>query len=80
MENSVLLNELIESNRIEQLKAIMRFIDKCGPTELALIIEEIRCCHNNIFVFNTKTKSLDKVEQICLNGECIQINVRKIKN
>jgi hypothetical protein len=69
------LNELMENNRADEMKAIMRFIDTCHIDELARIVEEIRCCHDCLFAFNEETGLLAKIESICINGEAIQMNI-----
>ena len=71
------LKELIENNRKEEMKAICHFIDTASLKELATIIAEIRCCHDNILAFNQDTKLLAKIESVGLNGEAIQLNIEK---
>lgn len=70
------LAELMKKNRREELKAIYKFIDRCDFKEIASIVEEIRCVHNNLVAWNEKTKSLDKVKSISIDGECIQLNLQ----
>jgi len=69
------INELMESNRKKELIAICRFICTCDCDELRTIIEEIRCFHDNLLCFNSTTGSLSKVESVCINGECLQLNL-----
>jgi len=71
------LDQLMEKNRFEELKAVFRFISTCSPEELAHIMAEIRCVHDNILVFNEDTKLLAKVESVCINGECVQLNLER---
>lgn len=70
------LDEMIDNHRAQELKAVYRFIDGATVEEVASIIAEIRTCHDNILVFNQKHKSLDKVESVSINGECIQLNLK----
>lgn len=71
------LNKMMEKNRRAELRAICKFIDTADFEDLTTIIEEIRVCHDNIFVFSEEHKSLDRVTSVCLNGECIQLNLEK---
>lgn len=61
--------------RLKELKAIYKFIDSADSHELGSIIEEIRCCHDNLLAFNKDTGLLAKVESISLNGGGIQLNI-----
>ncbi|MFI0477808.1 MAG: hypothetical protein ACH349_01605 [Candidatus Rhabdochlamydia sp.] len=70
------INELMKNNRKEEMKAICMFINSCSLYELATIIEEIRCCHDNLLAFNPHTKLLAKIESVSINGECIQLNIQ----
>lgn len=69
------LSEMMGHIKREELKCIMSFIDKACTEELAAIIEEIRCRHDNLLVFNLEIKSLDKVESVSINGDAIQLNL-----
>ncbi len=69
------LKKMMDDHRFEELKAVFRFIDGASIEEVAEIIGEIRCCHDNILVFNKNHKSLDKVESVHINGESIQLNL-----
>jgi len=71
------LNVMIDEHRVEELKAIFRFINDASIDEVTSIIEEIRVCHDNILVFNEKHKSLDPVESVSINGDFIQLNLVK---
>lgn len=71
------LDELMQSNRTKELKAVFRFIDTADFDELVMIVDEIRCCHDNLLTFNPNTKSLDRIESVCLNGEAIQLNIEE---
>lgn len=71
------LDKLMEENREKELRAIYRFIATASTEELASIIAEMHCIHDNMLVFNRKHKSLDRVELIGVNGECIQLNVKE---
>jgi hypothetical protein len=64
-------------HRKEELIAVYAFIATCDYEEIATIVEEIRCVHDNLFTFNPNTKSFDKVESVCINGESIQLNIEK---
>lgn len=64
----------IKHRRIK-LEEVMAFIDSADDEELYKIIEEIRCVHDNLMVFDMRKKELIKVESTCLNGEGIQLNV-----
>lgn len=68
---------IMKKNRKEEMKAICKFIDSADFEELAIIVEEIRCCHDNLMAFNPDTGLLAKIESICLNGECLQLNIEK---
>lgn len=61
----------------EELKAVYRFITTCNTVELLSIVEEIRCYHDNLFTWNEDSRLFAKVESVCLNGECIQLNIEK---
>lgn len=61
--------------RKQGLKMVYAFINQASVEEIAKIILEIRVCHDNIMVFNEQHKSLDKVDSVCINGECIQLNL-----
>lgn len=69
------MEKMMNEHKKKELKAIYRFIDKASLEELTSIISEILVCHDNITVFNKIHKSIDKVESVCLNGECIQLNL-----
>jgi len=71
------LDEMMKKNRTQELKAVYKFIDGATIEEIASIIEEIRIFHDNILVFNQKHKSLDGVESVSINGECIQLNLEE---
>lgn len=71
------IDKLIEANRKEELKAIYAFVNTANLSELASIIDEIRCCHHNLLAFNADTGLLAKIDKICLNGDCIQLNIEK---
>jgi len=70
------INELMDNNRREEWKAIARWIDTANITELAIMIEEIRCCHDNLLAWNEEHKCLDKVQTISINGGSIQLNLQ----
>lgn len=67
----------ITQNRHEQLLAICNFIPTCNLEELAFIIAEIRCWHDNLLAFNPDTKLLAKIASVSINGECIQLNIEE---
>ena len=69
------LNKMMKDHREQELKAIYEFINQASVEEIAQIILEIRACHDNILVFNENNKSLDKVNSVCINGDCIQLNL-----
>lgn len=73
------IKELMEKNRKQELKAIYAFIETCSIEELATIIAEIRCVHDNLEVFNHETKRLSPVQNISINGDCIQMNIEVSK-
>jgi len=63
-----------------KLLDIYKFIDDCNDvTILANIIEEIRCCKDNILAWNSDTKLLSKIESVSINGDCIQLNIETSK-
>ncbi len=64
----------IQDFRKNELKAICRFIESAHLEELYQIIQEIRCCHDNLMVFDHETKHLFRIESISLNGDAIQLN------
>ena len=70
----------MKTNREEEMKAVYRFIDTCNIEEIAKILEEIRGCHDNLLTWNKETRLLAKVERVCINGECIQLNIETGKN
>lgn len=70
------LDEIQKKHRLEEFKAVCRFINTCELEELSRVLEEIRCCHDNLFVFNDTISSLDKVESVSINGDCIQLNLK----
>lgn len=72
-----MIKELLEKHRLEDMKAVYKFLYTCSREELFTIIEEIRCVHDCLIVFNPNTKSLDSISSVCLNGECIQLNIEK---
>lgn len=74
------INDLMDTNRREELHAILRWIDGANFEELAKIVEEIRCCHDCLFAFCEDRKFVAKIESICLNGESIQLNIEKDKS
>lgn len=65
----------IRDPRRHQLIQIFKFIGDADVDECARIIEEIRCCHNNICVWNRVTKSLRSVDSISINEGSVQLNV-----
>lgn len=67
--------ELRDKNRINEMKAICRFICTCNVYELAIILEEMRCYHDNLSAFNPCTKLLCKVKTVSINGEYVQLNL-----
>jgi hypothetical protein len=67
--------ELKRSNRKAEFAAVCRFIDECDYEEVAHLLEEIRCCHDNLFAWNRDTKLLAKIESVSVNGEAIQLNI-----
>lgn len=69
------LDKMIEEHREKELKAVFWFINHASVEEVAMIISEIRVRHDNILVFNEQHKSLDKVKSVCINGECVQLNL-----
>lgn len=66
---------MMEDHRNKELVAIGRFIMKANIEELAMIINEIQICHDNLLAFNLFTASLDKVNSVSINGEYIQLNL-----
>ncbi len=71
------LPKLMKKHRQEEMKAIATFIQHASVVELALIIEEIRVVHDCLMAWNEDIKSLDEVESIAINGESIQLNLKK---
>lgn len=66
----------VYQSEISYLREIMKFLDGCSKESKALIVNEVLML-NPMFCFNSTTKSLDKVESVCLNGEAIQLNVNE---
>lgn len=63
--------------KLAKLRLITRFIQKeASLDELLWIMEEIIDCHDNVYAYNPKTKSLLGVVSICKNGENLQLNTR----
>lgn len=73
--NTDSLSKLMEQNRIEEFRAVCRFIATADIHTLARIVEEIRCVHDNIIAFNFETKLLCNVDSVSTNGESIQLNL-----
>lgn len=71
------LDQFFKNIRKEELKAMYKFIYMCDVEELASIIEEIRCVHDNLMALNEDTRLLAKIESVSINGECIQLNIEK---
>ncbi len=69
-------NEPIHSFRRRELTAIYRFIDNSRTDEIAQILNEIRVCHG-LFVFDKDSKSMKKVESICINCDIVQLNTEE---
>jgi len=69
--------QIMDRNRLEELRAICRFIATCDFNELGVIVEEIRCVHDNLYAFNFETKLFCKVDSICISGESIQLNLEE---
>lgn len=67
--------KLREDNRKAEMKAVCQFIDTCDFDEIATIIEEIRCVHDNLYAFCPTRKFMAKIESVCINGESIQLNI-----
>ncbi len=63
--------------RQQQLIEVYRIINDANIEELANIVEEIRCCHDNLMTFNQETKLFAKVESVSINGDAIQLNIEK---
>ncbi len=72
--------ETLKKHRLDEFRAVCEWIEKANTKELFLIVEEIRCCHDNLMVWNEKTKSLDKVESLTINDEYIQLNLEITKD
>lgn len=70
------INELCKEHRKKEMQAICRFIDTACIEDVAYIIEEIRICHDNLLTFNPTTKLLAGIEGVCINGKCIQLNIK----
>lgn len=62
---------------VDTLRTVMEYIDGADVEECADIISEIRTCHDNICVWNSKTKSLDSVVSISINQGSVQLNVEE---
>jgi hypothetical protein len=71
------ISEMMDEHRQKEIIAICSFINHANLYELAMIIEEIRCCHDNILAFNFDTALLAKIESVSINGECIQLNIER---
>jgi hypothetical protein len=67
----------MEMNRIEEFRAVCRYISHASFLECATIISEIRCSHDNLYVFNRTLSTLDKVDSVTINGEGIQLNINE---
>jgi hypothetical protein len=61
--------------RKQEMRPIFKFIATASPEECALIIEEIRCVHDNIGTWNEAELTSHDVKSVCLNDGCIQLNV-----
>lgn len=67
--------DLVQGLRKAELRNICDFIDSSNSYELGIIIDHIKCSHDNIMVFNHQTKLLAKVDGVSINGDCIQLNI-----
>lgn len=65
------------SNRKVDFVNVCRFIEHASTHELACIIEEIRCVHDNLIAWNEDTRLLAKIESVGINGDGIQLNIAK---
>lgn len=69
------IDEMMKKHRREELIAIYKFIESCTVEEAYSIIEEIRCVHDNLIIFDPTTRKVGEVESVTINCECIQLNL-----
>lgn len=62
---------------IDKMRPIFALIPSMTCDELASLIEEIRCVHDNLIAWDVDTKRLVSVKSICVNGNGIQLNLEK---
>ena len=66
--------EIVKS-RSKTLRLIFEFIDKASWEELRDIIAEIRCVHDNLFVFNQEDGCVRPVDSVFITDQGIQLCV-----
>jgi hypothetical protein len=71
--------ELLKKYRKDTLIELYRIIATLDFDEMLSVIEELRCVHDNLMAFNPDTGLLAKIESVCLNGECIQLNIEGVE-
>ena len=69
------LQQMLDEHRRKEMQAVFKFIYGCDTEEIAEIIAEIRCYHDNLIVWNPATKSLEPIDSVSINGESIQLNI-----
>jgi hypothetical protein len=67
--------DMMDENRKNEMRAICRFILSASTEEMGILLEEMRCVHDNLMAFNPRTKLLCEVKSISINGEAIQMNL-----
>lgn len=70
------LSTIMTDNRLQEFKAVCKFIERADTKTLALLIAEIQCVHNNLIVWNPTTKHLDDVESVSVNDGAVQLNLK----
>ncbi len=61
------MSSLIRANREDALIAFFEFIEIANTNELAKIIEEIRCCHDNLVTYNNETSDQYDITKISVD-------------
>lgn len=71
------IDELMKKNRLEELKAVCRWIMDADHKEIATVLAEIRTIHDNLYVFCPESKFYSKIKSVTLRGEDIELNIER---
>lgn len=70
------LTEIFKENRQQELMAVMEFIADAPPSAIASIVNEIHTVHNNLSVYDYKTRLYRRVDRIGFDGECVILELK----